>query len=182
MSRKETPRRDDTPRMSGRCYDDGTMRRHVLRFFAVLLALGVVAAIVVAIGARVMVGRSLPTVDGSLTLAGLAAPVTVARDELGIPTITAQSRVDLARSVGFVHAQERFFQMDLQRRQPAGELSALVGAAALTADRAVRVHRFRTSRAWRSPRRRKTTGRNSRPTPEVSTRASPRSPRRPSSI
>ena len=119
------------------------MRRHVLRFFAVLLALGVVAAVGVAIGARVMVGRSLPTVDGSLPLAGLAAPVTVARDRLGIPTITAQSRVDLARSVGFVHAQERFFQMDLQRRQPAGELSALVGAAALTADRAARVHRFR---------------------------------------
>ncbi len=119
------------------------MRRHVLRFFGVLLALAVVAVIVVGVGARVMVGRSLPTVDGSLPLTGLSAPVTVARDGLGIPTITAQSRVDLARAVGFVHAQERFFQMDLQRRQPAGELSALVGAAALSADRAARLHRFR---------------------------------------
>ena len=54
--------------------------------------------------------------------------MTVTRDALGVPTITAQSRVDLARAIGFVHAQERFFQMDLQRRQPAGELSALVGA------------------------------------------------------
>ena len=119
------------------------MRRHVLRFFALLLGLAVVAAIVVAVGARVMVGRSLPRQDGTVPVAGLTAPVTVTRDALGIPTFTAQSRVDLARAVGFVHAQERFFQMDLQRRQPAGELSALVGAAALTADRSVRVHRFR---------------------------------------
>ena len=119
------------------------MRRHVLRFFALVLALAVVAAIVVAIGARVMVGRSLPVQDGTVPVAGLTAPVTVTRDALGIPTFTAQSRVDLARAVGFVHAQERFFQMDLQRRQPAGELSALVGGAALTADRSVRLHRFR---------------------------------------
>ena len=119
------------------------MRRHVLRFFGVLIVLVVGGAAVVAIGARMMVGRSLPMDDGSLPLAGLGAPVTVTRDALGIPTITAQSRVDLARAVGFVHAQERFFQMDLQRRQPAGELSALVGAAALTADRNMRVHRFR---------------------------------------
>ncbi len=119
------------------------MRRHVLRFFALLLALAVVATVVVVAGARVMAGRSLPTVNGSLVLQGLNAPVTVARDSLGIPTITARSRLDLARTIGFVHAQERFFQMDLQRRQPAGELSALVGPAALTADRAARVHRFR---------------------------------------
>ena len=119
------------------------MRRHVLRFFAVLLVLAAVVAIVVAVGARVMVGRSLPVQDGIVPVGGLAAPVTVTRDGLGIPTFTAQSRVDLARAVGFVHAQERFFQMDLQRRQPAGELSALVGGAALAADRAMRVHRFR---------------------------------------
>ena len=117
--------------------------RQFLRFLVWMTALVVVGAIVVAIGARVMVGRSLPVLDGSLALGGLAAPVTVTRDALGIPTITAASRVDLARAMGFLHGQERFFQMDLQRRQPAGELSALVGAAALNADRAQRVHRFR---------------------------------------
>ncbi len=117
--------------------------RQFLRFLVWMTALVVVGAIVVAIGARVMVGRSLPVLDGSLALGGLSAPVTVTRDALGIPTITAASRVDLARAMGFLHGQERFFQMDLQRRQPAGELSALVGAAALNADRAQRVHRFR---------------------------------------
>lgn len=117
--------------------------RQLLRFLVWMTALVVVGAIAVAIGARVMVGRSLPVLDGSLTLGGLSAPVTVTRDALGIPTVTAESRVDLARAIGFLHGQERFFQMDLQRRQPAGELSALVGAAALNADRAQRVHRFR---------------------------------------
>jgi penicillin G amidase len=118
--------------------------RQFLRFLIWMAAFVVVGAIVVAVGARYMVGRSLPVVDGSVTLAGLNAPVTIARDSLAIPTITAGSRVDLARAMGFLHAQERFFQMDLQRRQPAGELSALVGPAALNADRTQRVHRFRT--------------------------------------
>lgn len=118
--------------------------RHGLRFFGWMAGLTAVAAIVVAAGARVMVGRSLPALDGQLTLAGLGAPVTVARDGFGIPTVTAASRVDLARAMGFLHGQERFFQMDLQRRQSAGELSALVGPAALDADRAQRVHRFRS--------------------------------------
>ena len=92
---------------------------------------------------RAQLNASLPVLDGTLTLAGLAAPVTVDRDALGVPTITAASRDDAARALGFLHAQDRFFQMDLQRRQPAGELAALVGARALEADAYVRVHRFR---------------------------------------
>jgi penicillin G amidase len=119
------------------------MRRHVLRFFALVLAVVVVAALAGAGYLRVVVGRSLPVTEGRLTLAGLEQPVTVTRDGLGVPTIRAQSRVDLARAIGFVHGQERFFQMDLQRRQPAGELSALVGPPTIGADRAMRVHRLR---------------------------------------
>ena len=119
------------------------MRRHVLRFLLLVLAVVVVVAIAGGGYLRVVLGRSLPVADGTLTLPGLGQPVTVSRDALGVPTIRAQSRVDLARATGFVHAQERFFQMDLQRRQPAGELSALVGAAALNADRTMRAHRFR---------------------------------------
>lgn len=113
------------------------------RFLAWTLALAVLAALAVVVGARVMVGRSLAQLDGEARVPGLGAPVQITRDRLGIPTITASSRTDLARAVGFLHAQDRFFQMDLQRRQPAGELAALVGAAALPADRAQRAHRFR---------------------------------------
>lgn len=87
--------------------------------------------------------HSLPQTTGTAVIPGLEAPVTVDRDALGIPTITAGSRTDAARALGFVHAQERFFQMDLQRRQPAGELSALVGERALAVDRTARLHRFR---------------------------------------
>jgi penicillin amidase len=87
--------------------------------------------------------HSLPQLNGTVAISGLGAQVIVDRDDLGIPTITAESRIDAARALGFIHAQDRFFQMDLQRRQPAGELSALVGARALDVDRIARVHRFR---------------------------------------
>lgn len=87
--------------------------------------------------------RSLPQLDGAAVLRGLAAPVTVERDALGVPTIRGDNRLDVARVTGFVHAQERFFQMDLSRRAAAGELAALVGSAALDLDRANRLHRFR---------------------------------------
>ena len=118
-------------------------RRRFLWFGIALVALlGAVAG-----GGGVYVQRqlqnSLPQLSGSVVLTGLSAPVTVDRDDLGIPTITAASRIDGARALGFLHAQDRFFQMDLQRRQAAGELSALVGVRAVEADRAARVHRFR---------------------------------------
>ena len=93
--------------------------------------------------ARSRLRASLPVVDGSSSVPGLTASVRVERDALGVPAITAGSREDLARALGFVHAQDRFFQMDLQRRQPAGELSGLVGIRALEVDEEARVHRFR---------------------------------------
>lgn len=116
------------------------------RLLIVLLAfVGALAAI--SIAALVWLGLelrgSLPVLSGSAELPGLSAPVRIERDGLGIPTITAVTRVDVARATGWVHAQDRFFQMDLSRRQAAGELSALVGGAALPLDRRHRLHRFR---------------------------------------
>ncbi|HEV2844927.1 MAG TPA: penicillin acylase family protein, partial [Thermoanaerobaculia bacterium] len=87
---------------------------------------------------------SLPQLDGERALAGLSAPVEVERDDLGVPTVRGASRVDIARAIGFLHAQDRFFQMDLLRRQSAGELAEIIGAPALETDREHRVHRFRT--------------------------------------
>ncbi len=114
-----------------------------------LAATGIVVAFVLAGFSTVGVVRqvlraSLPQLDGSRALAGLAAPVTVERDALGIPTVTASSPLDAYRALGFLHAQERFFQMDLARRAAAGELAALFGTVAVDADREVRIHRFRT--------------------------------------
>ena len=89
------------------------------------------------------IARSVPLLDGEIEIAGLASPVTIERDALGVPTIRGSSRLDVAQALGFLHAQERFFQMDLMRRQAAGELSELFGAGALSADRASRIHQFR---------------------------------------
>ena len=86
---------------------------------------------------------SLPPVDGNLRVPDLAAPVIVERDANGVPTIRAESREDAARALGFLHGQDRFFQADLYRRQPAGELAALVGKAAVGVDRRWRPFRLR---------------------------------------
>jgi penicillin amidase len=115
------------------------MRRRILLLTLVLVA--VVAAVFLT---RQRLRASLPLLDGNLPLAGLSAPVTVTRDALGVPTVHGRTRIDVARATGFLHAQDRFFQMDLTRRRAAGELSALVGRRALTIDRKIRRHRFRS--------------------------------------
>ena len=92
---------------------------------------------------------SLPGLNGELSLDGLSAPVTMQRDALGVVTIDAASEADAIRALGFVHAQERYFEMDLMRRSAAGELAELVGPAALDMDKQHRVHRLR-ARAMRN--------------------------------
>jgi penicillin amidase len=81
--------------------------------------------------------------NGTLVLPGLSAPVNISRDRLGVATLEAGDRRDLACALGFLHAQERFFEMDLMRRIAAGELAQLVGPAALDMDLNHRRHRFR---------------------------------------
>ncbi len=97
--------------------------------------------IVIAHGAAVMV-RSLPVEDGEIHIAGLSAAVTIERDALGIAVISAANLNDAVCAQGFVHAQERFFQMDMVRRRSAGRLSELVGTVALRVDVRTRPYRF----------------------------------------
>jgi penicillin G amidase len=121
-----------------------TSQRTTLRRTA-LAGLSLLAA--VALGAGLwgywQLYASLPMLEGNITAPGLSGPVTVVRDAHGVPTITGENRADLAWALGFVHTQERFFQMDGQRRTASGELSDLVGPAALNVDRRNRLHRFR---------------------------------------
>ncbi len=86
---------------------------------------------------------SLPPLDGTLAAPGLTAPVEVRRDALGVPAISGTTRDDVAYATGFVHAQDRFFQMDLLRRRAAGELAGLIGDATAEIDSRIRMHRFR---------------------------------------
>ena len=92
---------------------------------------------------RSILNASMPRLSGEQVVSGLTAAVTIERDSAGVATLKAENRVDLAFALGFVHAQERFFQMDLTRRSAAGELSELVGEATVEHDRSVRVHQFR---------------------------------------
>lgn len=85
---------------------------------------------------------SLPDYNARYT-APVAHKVMLERDQLGYLTIKAHDRSDAAYGLGFAHAQERFFQMDLTRRSAAGELAELFGEAAVNIDIAHRRHRFR---------------------------------------
>ena len=117
-------------------------RRLLQRFQWTLGVLLVLLLIPVIWGVLALMG-SRPQLDGEVRLAGLERPVSISRDALGIPTILSDNRNDAAEALGFLHAQERFFQMDLLRRRAAGELAELLGAALIDQDKSVRLHRFR---------------------------------------
>ncbi|OOG52747.1 penicillin acylase family protein [Rhodanobacter sp. B05] len=117
-----------------------TRRWRILR--AVLLSL--LALLLIAfVAAWWLLAGSRARLDGQHKLAGLDASVSISRDALGTVTIEGSNRDDISYAMGYVHAQERFFEMDLMRRMSAGELSALVGPAALKVDLNHRRHRLR---------------------------------------
>ena len=78
--------------------------RWLRRVLLIVLALVVVGAAVLWWAVR----GSLPALDGERALAGVSAPVTVARDANGVPTVKGTTRADVARATGFLHGQERF--------------------------------------------------------------------------
>jgi penicillin amidase len=86
---------------------------------------------------------SLPRRSGETPLPGLSSPVAVTLDAHAVATVRGESFLDVLRGEGFLHAQERFFQMDLLRRSSAGELAELFGERALEADRAQRPFFYR---------------------------------------
>ena len=110
------------------------------KYGAIALAVMILAPLALVHG---LLRASLPQLDGSVGVSGLKAAVTIERDSLGVPTITAANRADLAYGTGFVHGQDRFFEMDLSRRLAAGELAELVGKVALELDESARIFRFR---------------------------------------
>ncbi len=115
-------------------------RRHVLRTFIVVILVVLIAAIA---GAWLTLRASLPVLTGQRVLTGLNNEAIVTRDALGVVTIRAHDFNDTSRALGYIHAQERFFEMDLMRRLASGELAELIGSAALDADRTHRPFRMR---------------------------------------
>jgi penicillin G amidase len=86
--------------------------------------------------------RSLPELEGVVELPGLDEPVDVLRDRFGVPQIFARNERDMFFAQGYVHAQDRFFQMELGRRAGHGRLSELIGESALELDRLARTVGF----------------------------------------
>jgi penicillin amidase len=109
------------------------------------LLVALVTVVLVALGLTYLfVARSLPQLEGTVAVDGISADVTIDRDATGIPTITGVNRIDVAYATGFAHGQDRYFQMDLSRRNAAGELAELFGSVAVNLDKRNRFHRFRT--------------------------------------
>ncbi|QNE33826.1 penicillin acylase family protein [Leifsonia shinshuensis] len=121
---------DDTPRLR--------LHHRVLRTLGVTLAVLLVLALLAGGLAVWTVTRSFPQTSGSLTLSSLTAPVTVLRDSAGVPQITARTADDLFRAQGYVHAQDRFWEMDFRRHVTSGRLSELFGASQIPTDTFIR--------------------------------------------
>ncbi len=115
--------------------------RRFLRIFALLAAL----AVLILTAGYVVLRQSLPRTEGEIRLAGLSGPVEILRDRYGIPHIYAQNAADASFALGYVHAQDRLWQMEMSRRIAAGRLSEVVGAGGLDTDRFLRAIGVRRS-------------------------------------
>ena len=105
-------------------------RNTLLWALAVGLTLALVAAGLVVWSVR----RAFPVHAGALTVSGLSAPVTVFRDSHGVPQIYARTATDLFQAQGYVHAQDRFWEMDFRRHVTSGRLAELFGPSQVRAD------------------------------------------------
>ena len=123
-----TPRRFNPTQMTR----SGRIIRNLAAALLVLLGIGVITG-------WWIVRRAVPTLDGSVSVAGLGDGVIVDRDQWGRPWIRAKSTEDLVLAQGYVTAQDRLWQMDLLRRAAAGELSEIFGGVALEFDKENRI-------------------------------------------
>lgn len=108
------------------------------RLLISLIAVAVVLAMVLTIGVIVMIRKPMPDLSGEVRLPGLDGAVVVQRDRYGVPHITADTPEDLFFAQGYVHAQDRFHEMDVRRHVASGRLSALIGQHGAGPDRLVR--------------------------------------------
>ena len=106
------------------------------------LVRGIIALVILIVlivgGGYVWLRGSLPETDGRIAVAGLSGPVEIVRDRYNIPHIFARSAIDAQFGLGFVHAQDRLWQMEMNRRIGAARLSEVVGDSGLPIDRFLR--------------------------------------------
>jgi penicillin amidase len=112
--------------------------RFIRRFFAILGILILVVVVILAGAGTWLVRRPWPQIGGTIKVPGLAGQVQVIRDKWGVPHIYAETEHDLAFAQGYVHAQDRLWQMEFNRRIGSGTLSAILGDSTLDIDRFMR--------------------------------------------
>lgn len=103
-----------------------------------LINIVVLGVLLIAATGFVWLMSSLPRIEGRVPIKGLELPVSVARDGAGVPHIAARSVRDAYFTMGWIHAQDRMWQMEMQRRVGAGRLAEAVGEAGLPNDRFMR--------------------------------------------
>jgi penicillin amidase len=110
------------------------MSRKLLKILAWVIGVILVIAVLLSLAGIFLVRRSFPQTDGQVKLAGLDGPVDIYRDSYGIPHIYASTAHDLFFAQGYVHAQDRFWQMDFWRHIGSGRLAELFGADQVETD------------------------------------------------
>ena len=119
--------------------------RRLLRFSLRFAAAAAILLVLAVAGFYVYLRQSLPQTTGEIRLSGLGGRAEILRDRYGIPHIFANSPDDASFALGFVHAQDRLWQMEMSRRIAAGRLSEIVGPAGLETDRFLRTLGVRRS-------------------------------------
>jgi len=109
-----------------------------MKWFIRILLTVVILLLVVILGGWLYLRTSLPKTSGSIQLSGLDGPVEIVRDEDGVPHIFAGTDMDALYALGYVHAQDRMWQMEFQRSVGAGRLSEALGEATLSTDKFLR--------------------------------------------
>src|SRR5512136_880361 len=108
------------------------------RVVTILVVIVIVLGLVAGGGFLYISRKPFPQISGTLRAAGLQSAVTVIRDKWGVPHIYADNPHDLFLAEGYVHAQDRFWQMEFWRRIGAGRLSEVLGKSALSNDLFIR--------------------------------------------
>ena len=111
----------------------------------ILFLLLILATVLLSINLRRDLRTSLPQLDGNLPVAGLTAPVTITRDDHGVPSIHAPTLDDLIFAQGYITASDRLFQMDALRRHGAGELAEILGPSLIEHDHLQRYLQLRNA-------------------------------------
>src|SRR6185369_14172839 len=112
--------------------------RRTLKVLVGLVVFVVVLLAVATVGGYLYLSRSLPVTSGTVKVSGLQNSVEVVRDADAVAHIFASNELDMYRGLGYVHAQERLWQMEMQRRVASGTLAEIFGPSAVSSDRLLR--------------------------------------------